>query len=260
MLRIDRSSTQPYPLRMQSQTIVITGTSRGIGLALTRRFAKRGDHVYALLRDPRAELLTAAIRENPDRITAIGADVTDPASLASAAQNVAELAPQGIDVLINNAGILLTRETPDPRQFDINQLEETIRVNTIGPLRVVQAFLDVLERRTQTIEAPGNDRHPLVVNTSSIMGSISGVGGRRDYSYSVSKAALNMLGRILSFDLAELGIDSFLIHPGWVRTDMGGANAQYDQEESAEGIIRQIEEWRPGDAPFLDFQGNPLAW
>lgn len=245
---------------MEPRTIVITGASRGIGLALVRLFAKRGERICALLRNPEAEGLAAVIDRYPDRITAIRADVTDPESLTAAAARTAKLAPDGIDVLINNAGVLLSRDTPDPREFDIGELEKTINVNTIGPLRVIQAFLDQLERRVESVAPSPGSWRPRVVNTSSIMGSIAGVGGRRDYSYSVSKAALNMLGRILSFDLAELGIDSFLVHPGWVRTSMGGTSAQYSEEESAEGIARRVDEWRTGDSPFIDFQGKTLPW
>jgi len=249
---------------MADRNIVITGTSRGIGLALARRFAERGERVFALLRNPAAERLGALVRAHPELVVPVTAEVTDPASLSAAAARVAEHAPEGIDVLINNAGVLLSRDTPDPREYPVADLEEALRVNTIGPLRVLQAFLDLLEKRAQTTadaaaEQP-NGWRPRVVHVSSIMGSIAGVTGRREYSYSVSKAALNMLGRILSFDLAELGIDSFLIHPGWVRTSMGGPNAQYDEAESAAGIYDRINEWRAGDAPFLDFRGESLQW
>ncbi len=242
---------------MNPTNYVITGTTRGIGLDLTRTLAGRGKRVFALARDPSSPALDALAREYPDTISPIRADVTDEQSLSQAAAVIGETAQEGIDVLVNNAGVLLSREAPDPRHFPIAELERTLQVNTVAPLRVVQAFLGQLERR---VGESSNGWRPRVVHISSIMGSLSGATGRRNYSYSVSKAALNMLGKLLSYDLDLLGIDSFLLHPGWVRTDMGGSSAHFSVEESAAGIADRIDKWRRGDASFLDFLGKPLEW
>ncbi len=227
---------------------------------MTRVFADHGHRVFALVRKPDAQPIREVIRSYPEQIIAIKVDVRDAESVAIAAQQVAPHAPDGIDIVVNNAGILLSREVMEPRKFAIEELHRTIDTNTVGPLRVVQAFLDLLEKRVASIAAHENAWRPRVVNVSSVMGSVASVSERRNYSYSVSKAALNMLTRIIAFDLKELGIDAFLVHPGWVRTEMGGPAAHFSEEESANGLYRQILGWTSGDAEFIDFRGSALTW
>lgn len=234
------------------KTIVITGASRGIGLALSKEFAIHDYTVVALCRNPdTARDLQSLADGSAGHVYVLQADITDQESLAVAVKKTASLAPGGVDVLVNNAGQMLSRETPDVEDFPLEQLEALFAVNTVAPLRVVQTFLPLLRHRAESSR---------IVNVTSVMGSLERVAERRNYSYSVSKAALNMLTRLLHQDLVGEGIGVFAIHPGWVQTDMGGDRAHFSPRESAAGLYAQITTWRPGDPELLDFQGRALPW
>jgi NAD(P)-dependent dehydrogenase (short-subunit alcohol dehydrogenase family) len=239
------------------KSVVITGASRGIGLALTTEFLLHQYRVAALCRDPdSAEHLQTLARDHQDRLLLERADVTDGESLLSAAESIGRRFTGGVDILVNNAGMMLSRETPDPVEFDLNELRSVLEVNTIGPLRVTQAILPLLRHRREDSDLR------LVVNITSIMGSLhhlyGQLDGRRNYSYSVSKAALNMLSMLLHRDLVEESIGVFAAHPGWVQTGMGGDRAPVTPVESAAGLFAQIIAWRPGDPEVIDFRGRDL--
>lgn len=242
------------------KTVVITGASRGIGLALTREFLIHNDTVAALCRAPddSSELKKLTARFG-DQLVTVAADVTDPESLTRACGVLEKRFSDGVEVLVNNAGTMISRDLPEFTQFDAREIEEVCAVNTLGPLRVTQAILPLMRRNVEKRSAE-EASIPLVVNVTSIMGSLTRVGERRNYSYSVSKAAFNMLSRLMGRDLQEEGIGVFAIHPGWVQTDMGGTRAQFTPHESAAGIYAQIAAWRPGDPELLDFRGRELDW
>ena len=248
-------------MQNHSSIAVIVGASRGIGAALTEEFLLHGWTVVALARTPtqsRLDFLTAAY---PARLHALPADVTAAASLDAAVEKTRAIAGT-IDVLVNNAGILLSRETPGVAAYDPDELTRTLDVNTVGPLRVLRAFAGLLRTSPETSNPNGAGMSPAarVVNITSIMGSLSAVSGPRNYAYSVSKAALNMLTRLVHQELKDRGIGVWAMHPGWVRTDMGGLGADFSAEQSAVGLYSQIQGWRFGDPELMDFLGRPLAW
>jgi NAD(P)-dependent dehydrogenase (short-subunit alcohol dehydrogenase family) len=224
-----------------ARTVLITGANRGIGLEYARQFAVRGYTVIGTARDPAdaKELANLAVRL--ERL-----DVTDAESTAELARRL-----QGvpIDILVNNAGVF-DRKDADIDTVDIAMLEQTLAVNTLGPLRVTRALLPNLragERRT-------------IVNMSSELGSIARSSGRW-YAYRSSKAALNQITRNLSVELAPAGFICVVLHPGWVRTDMGGARATYSPQQSVAGLIAVIEKLGPADnGRFYDFKGTPIPW
>ncbi len=135
-------------------------------------------------------------------------------------------------------------------RVDFAMMEQTLAVNTLGPLRVTQALLPNLragKRRT-------------IVNMSSQLGSIEQSNGTW-YAYRASKAALNQITKTLSAELASEGFTVVVLHPGWVRTDMGGAGATYTPQESVRGLIAVIEKLGPADnGRFYDFKGNAIPW
>ncbi len=226
---------------------LITGANRGIGLALTSALLGRGDHVWAAARDPdRAQALHALATSHPGRLTLLALDVADPESTAAAK---AALGDAPIDVLICNAGVI-GPERQSTMDMDFDGFRRTLEVNTLGPLRVVQAFLPNLKA----------GERPKIAIISSRMGSMS-YGKSDSLAYRTSKAAVNKIAQALATDLGPEGVAVAALHPGWVRTDMGGSAADISAEESAEGLRRVIDGLTLDRAGrFIDYAGDELTW
>lgn len=224
-------------------TILITGTNRGIGLQLARQALGKGWTVYGSARsavtDPDAHICAHANFHD------LVFDVTDHAAVRAAAAGISG----PIDILINNAGVI----GPDRQstgQMDFAGFARTLAVNTMAPLAVTQAFLPHLRRSD-------NGR---VLSMSSRMGSMSHASSDR-IAYRASKAGLNKVMQGLATDLKPLGIAVATLHPGWVRTDMGGAGAAVAPEDSAGGILKIAEELTLATTGrFLNWDGEPLEW
>ncbi len=217
--------------------ILVTGANRGIGLALCRRYAARGEHVVACCR--RA---SEALRALPVRLEE-GVDVTDPASLAALDER---LEGERLDVLLLGAGIL-RRESLEAMDFEA--IAEQFEVNALGALRSAVTLLHRVPRGGK------------VAFLTSRMGSIADNTSGGYYGYRMSKAALNAAGRSLALDLRERGIAVVLLHPGFVRTDMTGGMGDMDPEESAALLVERIDELtleRTGR--FVHARGEELPW
>ncbi len=197
-------------------TFLVTGGNRGIGLELCRQLSARGDHVIAACRTSSRALVDtgAEIHEN--------VEVTDDASVKRFAQ---ALDGKTIDVLINCAGIL-TREALD--DLDMDRIRKQFEVNALGPLRVTAALLPNLKKGSK------------VAIITSRMGSIEDNTSGSRYGYRMSKAAVNMVGRSLAWDLKDKGIAVVLLHPGMVATEMTGRQG-IPPEEAAGGLIERID-------------------
>lgn len=192
-------------------------------------------------RDPGSATQLAAFA---DRVESL--DVADAASVAALARRLVGVA---IDVLVNNAGIF-DRADVGINTADFAAMQRTIAVNTLGPLRVSQALLPNLR----------TGRRRTIVNMSSQLGSIAESNGRW-YGYRASKAGLNQVTKTLSVELAPEGFVCVVMHPGWVRTDMGGTEATYSTEESAAGLVAMIEKLGTADnGRFYDFRGRLIPW
>jgi NAD(P)-dependent dehydrogenase (short-subunit alcohol dehydrogenase family) len=225
----------------ENTTVLITGANRGIGLEFARQLAAKGHTVIGTARKPEraAELKDLGVRVEQ-------LDVTDPGSVTALA---ARLDGTTIDILINNAGIFDRTDT-SLENIDFGQMEKTLAVNTLGPLRVAQALLP-------NLEAGGRKT---IVNISSRLGSITHASGRW-YSYRASKAALNMATKLMSQDLEDRGFLCVVLHPGWVRTDLGGSNATYSTEESVTGMLKVIGELTSEqNGGYFDLTGEALPW
>ncbi len=231
------------------QYVVVTGANRGIGLALTRQLLEKGRHVFATARRPeRAQELHLLSTRYPGRLTILPLDVREEEQIMRARKQV-EAQTDRVDWLINNAGILFEGE--QIVTLPASNLLRSFEVNAIGPMMMVKHFLPLLQRGTS----------PLICQMTSMMGSITMAEGGGYYSYRASKAALNMLSRVLSFELRPQGITVILMHPGWVRTDMGGPAAPLAPEESAAGILRVLEMVTLRDSGrFLTWEGKELPW
>ena len=223
---------------------VVSGANRGLGLALTRELLSRGYEVHVGVRKVDARSLKELDSEYGGRLHVHRLDVSDPDSIESFAR---ELKGVGVDLLVNNAGVLFKDGLGN---LDYEKFLYTIRVNTLGPMFLSNALLENLESKRGKI-----------VNIDSVMGSISLHSGTHSYSYSVSKAALNMVTKVLATDLRGRGITVVSIHPGWVRTDMGGPGAPLLPEDSARGILNVVERLTITDSgKFFDYTGKELPW
>ena len=202
--------------------VVVTGANRGIGLGLVKLLLSRGDKVTGTARD-----LASAHALRATGARALALDVTAPASVAAFA---AALGDEPVDVLVNNAGAS-ARWGGGVEGIDLEVCVQLFRVNALGAIAVTQALLPHVRR--------GAGR--TVLHVTSMMGSIADNTSGGSYAYRMSKAALNMASRSLSVDLRGERISSFVVHPGWVKTDMGGPGATVDVEDCVAGLARLLE-------------------
>jgi NAD(P)-dependent dehydrogenase (short-subunit alcohol dehydrogenase family) len=230
--------------------VLVTGASRGIGLEYARQWLASDARVFGLARDPEASAgLMALASDHPDRLVPVRCDVADDDSVAAARRRVGE-ETDGLEVLINNAGIGGAHQGLE--SLDMDRVRRTFEVNAIGPLRVARAFLDLLR---------AGERPPRIVNMTSLMGSIDDNRSGDAYAYRLSKAALNMATRNMAVDFAADGIVAVALHPGWVRTDMGGAKAAIDVEESAKGLMQRFDALSLATTGvFEDYRGEAIPF
>ncbi|QQX81293.1 SDR family oxidoreductase [Shewanella sp. KX20019] len=220
-----------------SQTVVITGANRGIGLALTALYAAEGKTVYALCRTPSAAL--SALKVNV--VTDI--DVATDAGIANMKQALATI---NIDVLVCNAGILRDENLAN---LNLDTIRAQFEVNALAPLRVVESLQNRLTRGAK------------VAMITSRMGSIEDntSGGR--YGYRMSKAALNAASMSLSHDLAPKEVAVGIYHPGYVQTDMVNHGGDISATESAGRIVDLIEQLDMSQSGvFRHSNGQVLPW
>lgn len=223
-----------------TETVLITGTNRGIGLELCRQLSAKGMHVIATCRHASKELkdLNVEIIEN--------VEVSEPTSLAKLADT---LKGRNIDWLINNAGIAGGIGLGDIDDAAVDSFIRMYRVNSLGPLLVTQALLPNLHEGSK------------VGIITSRMGSIDDNDSGGSYAYRMSKAAVNAAGKSLSVDLKPRGIAVAILHPGWVRTDMTGHGGLIDPDESASGLIKRMEELTlDTSGGFWHTNGERLPW
>jgi NAD(P)-dependent dehydrogenase (short-subunit alcohol dehydrogenase family) len=227
----------------QTHTILLAGASRGLGLGLAREYLGRGWEVIATARTPEtAKGLQALRQDHPDRLTIETLDVADPDSVRDLA---GRLSGQSIDVLFVVAGVSGNKETPI-QDLAPQAIAQEFITNASAPVALAEVLLPLLPP-TGT-----------VAFMTSILGSLaSNAGGGLD-TYRASKAALNMLG--LNFSIRHKGRPVLLLHPGWVRTEMGGSSAPVDVETSARGLADQIERAKKPGIAYLDYQGQTLPW
>ena len=224
-------------------TTLITGANRGIGLAFVRSFAADGWSIQACCRNPdKAKDLKAVEGE----ITVQRVDVTDGLRVASLAR---ELAETPIDVLINNAGVYGPRTGFGETDYD--DWLNVFKINTLAPLRMAERFVGQVAM----------SERKLIANISSVMGSITENTSGGSYIYRSSKAALNMVTKGLSIDVAPQGVTVVSFHPGWVRTDMGGEEASVEPDDSVAGMRQVIERITEADSgKFFSYDGTEIAW
>jgi NAD(P)-dependent dehydrogenase (short-subunit alcohol dehydrogenase family) len=225
---------------------LIAGASRGIGLELARQLAARGESVTASARGEKGRAaLTAALAPAGNRARILDFDTREEDRIRAAAAQVTE----PVDVLIANAGVY-GPERQSTLDMDFTGAVDLLSINTLGPLRVAQAFLPLVRR----------GERPRIVFMSSVLGSMA-LTGTFNVGYRASKAGLNKIAQCLADDLKPEGIAVIAMHPGWVRTDMGGPNATIGVEESAAGIIGVVDALTlSGTRRYVDYLGAEIEW
>lgn len=223
-------------------TIVITGANRGIGLELARQYQAAGDTVIRAMR--------GVDKAEPPFGTTIALDQTDADSVAKFA---AALGDMPVDLLINNAGVI-GPEAQSSTDMDFPGFLSTLDANVLGPLRVTQAVLPNLRKA----------KAGKIAVVSSRMGQLApqGFGGASGHvAYRASKTAVNKVFQCLAVDLADEGIAVAMLHPGWVRTDMGGSGADIEVSDSAAGIRQVLADLSVDTSGrFQTYAGEALDW
>lgn len=225
--------------------VVVVGGSRGIGAEFVRQFTAKGNRVIAGCRQP----AQAKELQGMDNVEITQVDITSPQSVEQWAASVQQLTPHA-DVVINNAGVYgrrvgLTDVSADHMLF-------AFTTNCIGPLLTVQAL--------HRVGVLGGSKPTLVASVTSKMGSVDDNGSGGSYAYRASKAALNIVNKSLSVDLAPHNVTCTLLHPGYVRTDMTGGAGLIDAETSVAGMIGVLESGRELQGAWHDFAGKPVPW
>ena len=224
-------------------TYLITGANRGLGLEFARQLSQRKDDTKILATAREPEKATELQRLVHD---VYPLDVADPKSIEKLADHLKD---QPIDVLINNAGV--SSKTNSIATLDADDMRTAFAVNAIGPMLVTKVALKNLRAGSRKI----------VFNITSQLGSIANNKGGSSYAYRGSKAALNMMTVSLSNELKKEGFTCVVAHPGWVQTDMGGANAPLKPEQSIAGLLKIIDGLKAEDSgKFFNYDGKTLPW
>ncbi|MEL7296253.1 MAG: SDR family oxidoreductase [Pseudomonadota bacterium] len=239
----------------QTQTVLITGAGRGLGLEFARQYLADGCRVVVLQRAPSDALSALMSGAGGDRLSVGYCDLTDDNAMRDA---VATLDIGALDVLIHNAGSMGRRTFGEAGQaaqalgtFDRAEWDALFDINVYTPLALTELLLPALKRSSQ----------PKVIAISSVLGSIGANNAGGIYGYRASKAALNAIVKSLSIDLAGDKVIATALHPGWVRTDMGGSDAHLSATESVTGLRQVIDSLdldRSGH--FIGYDGEPLPW
>ena len=224
------------------RTAVVTGASRGIGSEFVVRLLDAGWKVYA---GYRSDLLRLELINNHNLVCQ-RLDVTDNNSIGE----FVKIIDNDVDLLINNAGV------PDGRWRNIKEIDdewmlEVLNINSVGPVRMVKALYDKMNHKSLTT----------VAMISSLMGSIDDCHSGRSYAYRASKTALNMLSVAMKKEAKEDNISILILHPGWVKTRMGGEHAPVELVDSVEGMMKLINAQTLDDSgKFFQYDGVELPW
>jgi len=228
-------------------SVLITGANRGLGFEFASQYAADGWRVFAACRDPAAASELQRLAQNKNMLSIVALDVTDGESVRIAARQHKDVA---IDVLINSAGIAgASGQTTG--NVDYKSWAHVLEVNTMGPLRVLECFIEHIARSERR----------LVVTITSGMGSLADNKSGGSIAYRSSKAAVNIVMRSAAIDLAPRRINCVLVNPGWVRTDMGGPKAPLSPRESVTAMRRIIETFGPKHSgKFYNYDGREYPW
>ena len=228
--------------------ILITGASRGIGLEMVSYGIENNWRVFACCRHPQqADRLLSLAQLANGRVSVHVADMEELATIQALAY---ELRNEAIDILVNNAGVYGSKNNKFGK-VDVASWISTFQVNSIAPLKVAEALIENVRMGERKI----------IACMTSKMGSMADNGYGNSYIYRSSKAALNAVVKSLSIDLREEAIKCVALHPGWVKTDMGGPNAEISPRESVTRLFDIMLELEQKDSGrFIDIDGTDIPW
>jgi NAD(P)-dependent dehydrogenase (short-subunit alcohol dehydrogenase family) len=229
-------------------SVLITGANRGLGLEFCRQYGEEGWRVFACCRQPETATELQSMAARWSHLTIHTLNVADFQQIDQLAQ---QLNAEPIDVLLSNAGVYGDKTDYDFGALDYDVWLETLRVNTLAPIKLSEAFLPHLLK----------SQRRLIVPITSLMASMADNGSGGSLLYRSSKAGLNAAMKSLAIDLRPKNIAVLILHPGWVKTDMGGKHAPMMPEESITGMRRVIEEFSlEKTGSFLNFKGELQPW
>jgi NAD(P)-dependent dehydrogenase (short-subunit alcohol dehydrogenase family) len=229
-------------------TVLITGANRGLGLEFCRQYAEKNWNVIACCRNPAQANELNRLSYQSGNIQVEELDVAKLKQIDSLSKKLAETS---IDVLINNAGVYGDQGSRGFGHLNYGEWLNSMSINTLAPMKMAEAFLPQLKC--------GGKK--LIVNISSLMGSLADNGSGGSILYRSSKAALNAAMKSLSIDLRNQDIGVLILHPGWVLTDMGGSNALIDSKTSVAGMCMVIDEFTLAQTgSFIKYDGKPMPW
>ena len=228
-------------------TVLITGTNRGIGLEFVKQYAEDGWRVIACCRKPEQANDLKALVDQFDQIEVRALDVSSQDQIKALAKELSDIA---IDLLINNAGYYGSKGS-NLGGIDREEWLKVLEINTLAPLFVTEAFVDHIAQ----------SENKMIAILTSKMGSVEDNTSGGSYLYRSSKAGVNQIAKSLSIDLEGQGIKVALLHPGWVQTDMGGANALINTETSVSGMKSILDNFdQSSSGSFLAFDGQSIPW
>ena len=228
-------------------TIMITGANRGIGLELVKQYCNRNYQVIGTYRDETTSGELISMSRNLDNLKVHSLDVCSDQSLEDFSS---KLGDTPVDIFINNAGVYGPRDSSFSNVDEINWIP-VFQTNAIAPLLLTQLIIENLRSGSQK----------KLIYITSKMGSIDDNKSGGAYIYRSSKTALNSVVKSISVDLAKDDMKVALLHPGWVRTDMGGMGGWIDTFESVQGMIKQINNLTINDSgKYLDYAGKSINW
>jgi NAD(P)-dependent dehydrogenase (short-subunit alcohol dehydrogenase family) len=233
--------------------VFISGTNRGLGLEFVKQYLNRGDQVIATCRKPtNAHELNELKKTHPEKLTILKLEVTDKDEREEVYKHIKEQFGS-IDIFINNAGIAAGGGSNSYVLGELSSEDvlKVFNVNSVAPVLLVELFLDLIKK--------GNK--PRILNITSGLSSLARKTMVFRYSYCASKTALNMFSKLMALQLKDEGIIVIPLHPGHVKTDLGGYHAPLDPTESIEGMIRVIDSLTIEDTgKFINYRYEELPW
>lgn len=230
---------------MNQYQVLITGANRGIGLELTKQYAADGWKVLACCREPESAVALQALVSTSNNVQVLTLDVSNFSQIDNLAL---QLQSEAIDVLINNAGVYPPSSFGDT---NYDNWAKAFKINSMSSLKMAEAFVQHISR----------SQLKKIATLSSKMGSIDDNSGGESYIYRASKSAVNMVMKSLSIDLKPYGISVVTLHPGWVQTDMGGANGLINTKTSVVGLRKVIADLNlENTGQFIAFDGKSINW